>query len=227
MPKILLVEDNQQIAKNIKTYLGLEEGREVTTSYDGEKGLVLAKMHDYDLIFLDLMLPKIDGKSFCQTIRKTKNVPIIIITAKSQLEDKLELFDLGADDYLVKPFDLSELFARARALLRRGSKGECFQFGDIIVNLPKKEVKKIYKAEEKIIHLTLKEFQILELLIQNKGRTLSRTDIITELRGDDAIREADNKLDVYISTLRRKLNKNIITTMKWYGYCIWTQEDLI
>jgi len=94
MPKILLVEDNQQIAKNIKTYLGLEEGREVSTAYDGEKGLMMAKMYDYDLIFLDLMLPKIDGKSFCQAVRKTKNVPIIIITAKSQLEDKLELFDL-------------------------------------------------------------------------------------------------------------------------------------
>ena len=217
MPKILLVEDNQQIAKNIKTYLGLEEGREITTSYDGEKGLMMAKMYDYDLILLDLMLPKIDGKSFCQTVRKTKNIPIIVITAKSQLEDKLELFDLWADDYLVKPFDLSELFARAKALLRRGIKGNCFQFGDIVVDLPKKEVKKA----DSIVHLTLKEFQILELLIQNKGRTLSRTDIITELWGDDAIWEADNKLDVYISTLRRKLTKDLIITMKGYGYCIW------
>jgi DNA-binding response OmpR family regulator len=94
MPKILLVEDNQQIAKNIKTYLELEEGREVATSYDGEKGLMMAKIHNYDLILLDLMLPGVDGKSFCQAIKKIKNTPIIIITAKSQLEDKLELFDL-------------------------------------------------------------------------------------------------------------------------------------
>jgi DNA-binding response OmpR family regulator len=93
MPKILLVEDNQKIAKNIKTYLELEEGREVTTSYDGEKGLLMAQMHGYDLILLDLMLPKIDGKSFCKAIRKVKNIPIIVITAKSQLEDKLDLFD--------------------------------------------------------------------------------------------------------------------------------------
>jgi DNA-binding response OmpR family regulator len=94
MPKILLVEDNQQIAKNIKTYLELETGREVSTSYDGEKGIAMAKMYDYHLILLDLMLPKVDGKAFVQAIRRIKNTPIIIITAKSQLEDKLELFDL-------------------------------------------------------------------------------------------------------------------------------------
>ena len=116
----------------------------------------------------------------------------------------------------MKPFDLSELFARAKALLRRGIKGNLFHFGDIVVNLAKREVKKADVA----VHLTLKEFQILELLIQNKGRTLSRTDIIIELWGDDAIWEADNKLDVYISTLRRKLVKDIIVTMKGFGYCI-------
>ncbi|MDR0607608.1 MAG: response regulator transcription factor [Candidatus Peribacteria bacterium] len=119
MPKILLVENNQQIAHEIKSFLELE-GRDVITSYDGEKGLTMAKLQDFDLILLDLMLPGVDGKSFVQIVRTKKNVPIMIITAKSQLEDKLELFDLGADDYLVKPFDFSELLARAKALLRRG-----------------------------------------------------------------------------------------------------------
>ena len=216
MTKILLVEDNQQIAKNIKTYLELEDGREVSTSYDGEKGLMMAKMHEFDLILLDLMLPGIDGKSFCHAIRAEKNVPVIIITAKSQLEDKLELFDLGADDYLVKPFDLEELLARGKALLRRGVMRNLFQFRDISVDLQKKEIK---KADE-LVHLTLKEFQILELLIRNKGRALSRTDVITELWGDDAIWEADNKLDVYISTIRKKLDKEIITTLKGFGYLV-------
>jgi DNA-binding response OmpR family regulator len=163
----------------------------------------------------------VDGKSFCQAIRKVKNIPIIIITAKSQLEDKLELFDLGADDYLVKPFDLEELLARGKALLRRGVIGAFFNYGEIAVDLLKKEVKKAGT----VIHLTLKEFQILELLIQNKGRTLSRTDIITELWGDDAIWEADNKLDVYISTLRRKLDKNLITTIKGFGYVIGERDE--
>jgi DNA-binding response OmpR family regulator len=139
---------------------------------------------------------------------------------------------LGADDYLVKPFDLEELFARGKALLRRGIQSNIFRFHDIIVDLQKKEVKKVSKTTSKpggetsiSIHLTLKELQILELLIKNKGRALSRTDIITELWGDDAIWEADNKLDVYISTLRKKLNKDIITTVKGFGYTIGGTDD--
>jgi DNA-binding response OmpR family regulator len=133
---------------------------------------------------------------------------------------------LGADDYLVKPFDLEELFARGKALLRRGIKGNFFRFHNIVIDLQKKEVKKVSETDSRqgektnIIHLTLKEFQILEFLIKNKGRALSRTDIITELWGDDAIWEADNKLDVYMSTLRRKLDKDIITTVKGFGYTI-------
>lgn len=219
MPKILLIEDNQQIAKNIKTYLELEEGWEVSTSYNGEKGLMMAKMCVYDLVLLDLMLPWIDGKTICQKLGELKNVPVIIITAKSQLEDKLELFDLGADDYLVKPFDLEELLARAKALLRRGVMGNFFTYKTIKVDLWKKEVTKDWEP----VHLTLKEFQILELLIRNKT-VVSRTDVITELWGDDSIREADNKLDVYISNLRKKLDKNLIVTMKWFWYSIANAE---
>lgn len=123
----------------------------------------------------------------------------------------------------MKPFDLEELFARGKALLRRGIQGNFFRFNDIVVDLQKKEVRKtpsITSPDKNepsvVIHLTLKEFQILELLIKNKGRALSRTDIITELWGDVAIWEADNKLDVYISTLRKKLGKDIITTVKGF-----------
>lgn len=216
MTKILLVEDNQQIAKNIKTYLELEEWWDVSTSYDWEKGLMMAKMQDYDLILLDLMLPWIDGKTICHKIRGIKNTPIIIITAKSQLEDKLELFDTGADDYLVKPFDLEELLARVKALLRRWIKWSFFDYKWLSVDLQKKEVQKNGKS----IHLTLKEFQILELLIKNKGIALSRTDLITELWGEDAIWEADNKLDVYISNLRKKLDKHLIITVKGFWYTL-------
>ncbi|MDD2537720.1 MAG: response regulator transcription factor [Candidatus Absconditabacteria bacterium] len=216
MTKILLIEDNQQIAKNIKTYLELEDGWQVSASYDGEKGLHMATLQDFDIVLLDLMLPGLDGKSFCKKYRSMRNAPIIVISAKSQLEDKLELFDLGADDYLTKPFELEELAARIRALLKRGVIGNIFHYQDISVDLHKKEASK----KGKLQHLTLKEFQILELLIKNKGVTISRTDIITELRGDDAIWEADNKLDVYISNLRKKLDKKLITTIKGYGYTI-------
>lgn len=176
----------------------------------------MATLQDFDIVLLDLMLPGLDGKSFCKKYRSMRNTPIIVISAKSQLEDKLELFDLGADDYLTKPFELEELAARIRALLKRGVIGNIFHYQDISVDLHKKEASK----KGKLQHLTLKEFQILELLIKNKGVTISRTDIITELRGDDAIWEADNKLDVYISNLRKKLDKKLITTIKGYGYTI-------
>ncbi|GHW02495.1 DNA-binding response regulator [candidate division SR1 bacterium] len=212
--KILLIEDNQKIAQNIKDYLEIEPEREVDTAFDGEKGLTMAESREYDLVLLDLMLPKLDGKTFIQTIRKSKSFPIIVITAKSQIEDKLELFEMGADDYLTKPFDLQELLARCRAILRRGVVGNLFNYEDIIINLDKKEVKK----NGAILQITLKEFQILELLIQNQGVAVSRTDILTEIRGEDSIWETDDKLDVYISTLRRKLGKNLIITVKGFGY---------
>lgn len=219
--RVLLVEDNEQIALNIKEYLEIEDWREVTAVYDGEKGLTLAKINDYDLILLDLMLPWIDGKTICRTIRKKKSCPIIIITAKSQLEDKLDLFAVWADDYLVKPFDLEELLARSKAVLRRGLVKIYYEYKDSTLDIAKKEIKKNWK----IVHLTLKEIQILECLIRHKWTTISRTDLITEIRWDDAIWEADNKLDVYISMIRKKLWKDIIRTIKWYGYRIAETDE--
>ena len=149
-------------------------------------------------------------------MRNEKNTPVIIITAKSQLEDKLDLFEVGADDYLVKPFDLEELLARLKAVLRRGVIDQLFTFKDIEINFPKKRVFK----SKKEIHLTLKEFQILEILVQNRGVSMSRTDLITYLRGEDSIRDSDEKLDVYICNIRKKLDKNLIETVKGFGYRI-------
>ena len=149
-------------------------------------------------------------------MRNEKNTPVIIITAKSQLEDKLDLFEVGADDYLVKPFDLEELLARLKAVLRRGVIDQLFTFQDIEINFPKKRVFK----PKKEVHLTLKEFQILEILVQNRGVSMSRTDLITYLRGEDSIRDSDEKLDVYICNIRKKLDKNLIETVKGFGYRI-------
>lgn len=149
-------------------------------------------------------------------MRNEKNTPVIIITAKSQLEDKLDLFEVGADDYLVKPFDLEELLARLKAVLRRGVIDQLFTFQDIEINFPKKRVFK----SKKEVHLTLKEFQILEILVQNRGVSMSRTDLITYLRGEDSIRDSDEKLDVYICNIRKKLDKNLIETVKGFGYRI-------
>jgi DNA-binding response OmpR family regulator len=149
-------------------------------------------------------------------LRNEKNTPVIIITAKSQLEDKLDLFEVGADDYLVKPFDLEELLARLKAVLRRGLIEKVYTFNDITINFGKKQILK--NGED--IHLTLKELQIIEYLVKNRGVTISRTDLITYLRGEDSIRDSDEKLDVYICNIRKKLDKNLIETVKGFGYRI-------
>jgi len=145
-------------------------------------------------------------------LRNEKNTPVIIITAKSQLEDKLDLFEVGADDYLVKPFDLEELLARLKAVLRRGLIEKVYTFNDITINFGKKQILK--NGED--IHLTLKELQIIEYLVKNRGVTISRTDLITYLRGEDSIRDSDEKLDVYICNIRKKLDKNLIETVKGF-----------
>lgn len=216
MTRLLVIEDNQQIANNIKEYLELEPEREVSLASDGEKGLAMAKHQEYDLILLDLMLPKISWEQLIKSLRIEKSLPIIVITAKGQLEDKLELFRLGADDYLVKPFDLSELLARVKALLRRGVRPQVFQWKDLSIDFSRKEIKKA----DSVIHLTLKEFQLLELLVQNQWRSLSRTEILEELRGEDSVWEWDGKLDVYVANLRKKLDKRLIETVKGFGYTL-------
>lgn len=212
---ILLVEDNKTIATNIQKYLELEHFQ-VDVSYDGEEWLQKAKRKSYDIILLDIMLPKLNGMLVCQKIRTKSEVPIIMLTAKGQLEDKVEWFGCGADDYLVKPFDLDELLLRIKAIMKRKNKFDSFVFGDIEVVLPTRKVLK--KGKE--VHLSIKEFYVLAYLIKNYGSVVSRTDIIEYVWWGKAIWEETNTLDVYIANLRRKLDKRLITTIKWYGYKI-------
>ena len=170
---ILLVEDNQAIAKNIIQYLALDH-IEVAHASDGIEGLHLALTHHYDLVLLDLMLPGMDGMQICQSVRAQRDTPILMLTAKGQLEDKIQGLDCGADDYLVKPFDLEEMLARIKAILRRNNQFERFVFKDIEVVLSSRKITK--HGEE--VNLTIKEFYILELLIKNYGLAVSRADII-------------------------------------------------
>lgn len=218
---ILLVEDNQTIGQNIQKYLELE-GYSVLWVQNWSYANEVVKHQEFDLVLLDLMLPGTDGLVVAKTIKQhQEQTRILMMTAKGQLEDKLEGFEVWADDYLVKPFDLEELVARIEALLRRSVQKDVVSYGVLTLdNLQKK----IFKGWEEI-KLSLKEFQILELLIRNKGMALSRLDIIEEIWGWDAGFEEDWKLDVYLSTIRRKIWKDMIETIKGYGYRLLSDKN--
>lgn len=213
--KILIIEDNENIAQNIQKFLALEDiDSQIVTN--GQEWLELAKQKHFDAMVLDIMLPGKDGIQICSELKKIKDIPIIMTTAKWQLEDKLKWFDVGADDYLTKPFDLEELLARLKALLQRNPQTKIYKKWNIIIDIASK---KVLKNDEEII-LTTKEFVLLEILLKNSGTILSRSDIIEKMRWEDALRDGDNKLDVYISILRKKLDKKLIITAKGYGYKI-------
>ena len=213
--KILLVEDNKTIGNNIKKYLELEHN-EITRAENWLYAFEILKHHTFDVIILDIMLPGMDGIALCKSIRKTTTTPILMTTAKGELDDKLEWFACGADDYIVKPFDLKELDARISAIVKRLPTRNILEHKNIRLD---KDQKKIFR-NNKEIKTTLKEFQIFEYLLESVGRSISRTEIIEEVRGNDQIFEEDSKLDVYISTLRKKLGKTIIETIKGFGYQI-------
>lgn len=212
--KILLVEDNREISKNIKRYMELDSWT-VETAFDGQTGLDMALENDYDIVLLDGMLPVLDGFEVCKKIQENKHTPIIMITARDELSDKIVGLESGADDYLVKPFDLKELETRMFAILRRAKK-EVFKdivYKDIVINLQKRRIQK----DGETVHIPLKEFLILEYLVMNEGVAVSRSDIIEHIWGGESLFESD-KLDVYISNLRKKLSPDIIQTIKGYGY---------
>lgn len=213
MAHLLLIEDNQTIWTNIVTYLE-HEGHTVDWYMDGETGRDRALHYVYDLIVLDIMLPWLDGITLLQTLRTKKQTPVIMTTAKGQIEDKQQAYDLGADDYLVKPFLLEELSLRIKALLKRSESRDIYQIADIQVDL---ENKTVVRAGNEI-HLTMKEFLILTYLLESNGHAVSRSDLLEFVRWGDALYEHDSKLDVYIANLRKKLGKELIVTIKGFGY---------
>jgi DNA-binding response OmpR family regulator len=216
--RILIIEDNIKLANYIKKAL-FEKGYTVDYVHDGKSGENRAIWGEYDLLILDIMLPQKNGIEVCKTLRhKDINIPIIMLTAKGELDDKIAGLDSGADDYLVKPFELGELFARIRALLRRplDTSPELLTAQDIVVDNSTTTIKK----NSQILSLTLKEYSVLEYLVRNKGRTITRDQILDHC-WDFAFDSFSNIVDVYIKQLRRKLNdknEKYIKTIRGVGY---------
>ena len=205
--RILVVDDEKLLVKGI-TFNLENEGYQVDAAYDGLEGVDLARSGNYDLIILDVMMPELDGLETCMRIREFSTIPIIMLTARSEDMDKVIGFEYGADDYLTKPFNILELKARIRALLRRSalvssSTGNCIDVGDISINTDKR----IAMKNDIAIELTVKEFDVFELLAKNPGRVFSRENLLNIVWGYEYQGEV-RTVDVHIRRLREKLEKN-------------------
>lgn len=221
--QILIVEDEKKIADALSQ--GLSENSFLTqVAYDGAMGLTLFKSRAYHLVILDINLPRLNGYDLCAAIRSIDPaVPVIMLTAMNTVDNKIEGFDAGADDYIIKPFDFRELLVRIRALLKRMhttvATGVSLKAGDLIMNLDAKEVTR----EGKTIQLTAKEFQLLEYLLRNKNRVLSRADIALNVWDID-FDSGTNVIDVYVNYLRKKIDKGfeqpLIHTQVGMGYVL-------
>ena len=227
--KILIVEDEKDIIKMLEYNLK-KEGFRTISAYDGEDAIDLAMREHPDIVLLDLMLPGIDGLEVCKSLKaqnKTKGIPIIMLTAKSQESDKILGLELGADDYVTKPFSPRELLARIKAVLRRIKEKdklpELVRIGELTVDFSKIGV----SVKGKPAELTSKEFELLKTLLQAKGRVLSRDYLLDTVWGfDHALEIQTRTVDVHIRTLRKKLKSEAksIITVKNYGYRFETED---
>lgn len=219
--RILLIEDEKNLSEVIKKGL-IEAGFAVDQAFDGEEGLYLAQSESYDAVILDVMLPKLDGTEVCRQLRNKKiTIPILMLTAKAQVEERVAGLNVGADDYLTKPFEFAELKARINALLRRN-----YQQTETIIKIDDLEIdpiKRTVTRGKKEISLTPKEFAILEYLARHKDKPVTRTQI-TEHTWDYNFDSFSNVVDVFIATLRKKIDgghKNkLIKTVHGVGYVI-------
>lgn len=222
MPKILVVDDEKVLVKGIKFNLE-NEGYQVEVGYDGEEAVELARNGGFDLIILDLMMPKIDGLQACMRIREFSNVPIIMLTARSEDTDKIIGFEYGADDYITKPFNILEVKARIRALLRRSGtaglkEGGRLTAGHITLD---PDARAAWKGSQSV-ELTAKEFDLMELLLRNPGRVYSRENLLNVVWGYEYMGDY-RTVDVHVRRLREKLemdsaNPEYILTKWGVGY---------
>ena len=218
--KILLVEDEEKLARMVEMELRYE-GYEVTKAFDGRSGLDQALSGKYDLVLLDIMLPQLSGMEVLRRLRRESDLPVIMLTARDSVIDKVSGLDSGADDYITKPFAIEELLARIRAALRKRAvrSGAILTAGGLTMDVERHQV----SVEGQSVELTKKEFDLLRQLLENKGRVLTREALLDSVWGFDFVGET-NSVDVYIRFLRSKIDEafgiKLIHTVRGVGYVI-------
>ena len=214
--RILIIEDEADLLASLAKALR-EEGYAVDTATDGEEGLYKAQSWDYDALVLDVMLPRLDGWTLLERLRQTKKTPVLMLTARDTARDRVRGLDTGADDYLVKPFDLNELFARLRALIRRaaGQTRNTLDIGGLVIDTA---ARRVTRAGQ-VIALTAREYALVEFLALHRGEVVTRTTLYEHLFDEDD-NTLSNLLDVHVSNLRKKLGAGFITTRRGHGYSI-------
>jgi two-component system OmpR family response regulator len=214
--RVLIVEDQPDLLRNLARTLR-EEGYAVDTAADGKDGLTKAEDTDYDAIVLDVMLPKLDGWEVLHKLRSTKKTPVLMLTARDAVPDRIRGLDTGADDYLTKPCDLDELLARMRALIRRsaGQARAFLEIGDVVIDQAAKSV----SLAGKPVTLTAREYAMVEFLALRRGEVVTRTALYEHLM-DENEDSLSNLLDVHVFNIRKKLGQGFIVTRRGQGYCI-------
>lgn len=218
MPKILIVDDEVKIRTVVKEYAEFE-GYETDEAGDGMEAVEKARKNDYDIIVMDIMMPKLDGFSACKEIRKTKQTPVIMLSARGEEYDKLFGFELGIDDYVVKPFSPKELLARIRAVIARASSSkpseDIIKYQGLIINMTAREV----TIDGQKVQMTPKEYELLFYLVKNMNIALSREKLLEEVWGFDFYGD-DRTVDTHIKMLRNSLGeyRNLIITLRGMGY---------
>jgi len=225
--QILLIEDDVRLAGMVRDYLS-ESDFDVTIAGTGSQGLVLQKEHSFDAIILDLMLPDIDGLEVCRTLRATDSIPILMLTAKGDPMDRVVGLELGADDYLPKPFEPRELLARLRAILRRGKgkdREDIMRFGRLEIDTQTMEA----RVDGRLCELTAHQFKLLEIMAKSPGRVLSRGFLMDQSKGEN-LEAYDRSIDVHISRIRAEVENDPkhprrVLTVRGAGYVFARRQD--
>jgi len=214
--RVLLVEDEADLVSSLGRALR-EEGYALDTATDGVDGLYKAENWEYDAIVLDVMLPQLDGWTLLRKLRQKKKTPVLMLTARDGSRDRVQGLDTGADDYVTKPFDLPELLARLRALIRRAAGGtrNTIEIGEVVIDISGRMVTRAGST----ISLTPREYSLLEYLALHRRKVITRTTLYEHLFDEDD-NSFSNLLDVHVSNLRKKLGADFITTRRGHGYCI-------